>query len=163
MPAPMLYSTNPYFAIEVARKYRGGRFYAWCSESFDTHAAKTPTNMAASSDPKTIYEQLRLATATEDRHDQRIRGYKRTFKALANVWWANGTITDVERDEIRGACLRGPWRLWRPFLYVMPRALVDNGRLRLVPVAQRASHGLEYIVDGVTEDEMDIIELPRFS
>ena len=35
MPGPVLYSTNPWFATEIASKYRGGNYFAWVSEYFD--------------------------------------------------------------------------------------------------------------------------------
>jgi hypothetical protein len=109
MPGPVLYSTNPYFAVEVARKYRNGNYYAWCSEVFSVgqQAGDAPTSLvAASSYPKTIYEQLKRAVDSEDENDSRIKGYKKTFKRLASSWLSVGEINQDQHDEIKALCQR---------------------------------------------------------
>jgi len=162
MPGPILYSTNPYFSVEVARKYRDGNFYAWCSEVFSAgqQAGDAPTSLvAASSDPRTVYEQLKRAVESEDEHDGRIEGYKKTFKRLASSWFASGEITEEQRDEIQALCKKPSWKLWRPLLYVVPRLPVES-RLTLVKPHKRAGPGLEYTISDLKAAEFDIIELP---
>jgi hypothetical protein len=165
MSGPVLYSTNPYFSIEVAQRYRGASFYAWCSEVFalGQQAGLAPASrVGASSDPMTIYEQLAAAVESEDRHDSRIAGYKKKFPRLADVWLANGEITQDQRDEIRAACKQHSWKMWRPLLFVIPRGPIEaSGRLTLVPTSKRAAHGAEFIVSDLKPAEFDIIELPR--
>ncbi|MFJ2988312.1 hypothetical protein ACIPF8_10625 [Collimonas sp. NPDC087041] len=48
--------------------------------------------------------------------------------------------------------------LWRPLVYVIPRALVE-AKLRLVAPASRASIGKEYIIENLGRNEFDIIEM----
>jgi hypothetical protein len=164
VPATILYSTNPFFSVEIGRRYRKGLFYAWCSEMFS--AGQQPgsapsTSVAASSDPMTIYDQLHRAVQSEDRHDTRIKGYKRTFRRLATSWLDTGAITQNEHDEIRALCQQNSWRMWRPLLYVIPRGPIEAaGRLQLVPFARRAGPGNEFIVADLSAHEFDIIELP---
>jgi hypothetical protein len=158
--AAALYSTNPHFSIEVGRRYRNGTFYAWCSEVFS--AGQQPGNapsssVAASSDPMTIYEQLHRAVQSEDSHDARIKGYKRTFDQLATTWLDSKEITQDQHDEIRAQCKLNSWRMWRPLLYVIPRAPIEAaGRLQLVSVSRRAGPGKEFIVADLAADEFDI-------
>ena len=162
MPGPVLYSTNPYFAVDVARRYRGERFYAWCSEVFSAgqEAGNAPSRMiAASSDPKTIYEQLHLAVCSEDRHDARIRRYKRTFKTLAETWLAKGEISKDQRDEIWASCMQPSFRMWRPLLFVIPREPVQ-ARLMNVSAGKRAGHGSEYTISDLAPTDFDIVDLP---
>lgn len=165
MPAAMLYSVNPYYAVDVSRRYRKQMYFAWCSEYFSSNqqAGDAPSSgIAASSDPMTIYEQLDRAVHSEDRHDSRIKGYKKTFARLADIWLSKKEITVQERDEIRAACRQPSWRMWRPLLFTIPRAPIDtSGRLSLVPVSRRAGPGNEYTVSGLLPHEFDIIELPR--
>jgi hypothetical protein len=165
LAGPILYSTNPFFSIDVARRYRGERFYAWCSEVFSEgqQAGNAPSSMvAASSDPMTIYEQLHRAVSSEDRNDKRIQGYKKTFRRLASAWLDGGEITQEQHDEIKAACNQTRWRMRRPLLYVIPRAPVEAaGRLQLVPVNRRAGPGNEFIIPDLAPPEFDIIELPN--
>ena len=164
VPGANLYSVNPYFSVEVANRYRGGMFYAWCSEVFSTtqQAGAAPGSaVAASSDPMTVYTQLNEAVVSEDRHDSRIRSYKRTFRSLAASWLAAGEVTQAQHDEIRSACSQPSWRMWRPLLYVIPRGPIETaGRLQLVPAGRRAGPGSEYIIADLQAHEFDIVELP---
>jgi hypothetical protein len=162
--ATILYSTNPFFSVEIAGRYRSGSFYAWCSEMFSAgqQAGHAPRSaVAASSDPMTIDDQLHRAVHSEDRHDSRIKGYKRTFKGLARTWLDTAVITQNQHDEILALCKQNSWQIWRPLLYVIPRAPIEAaGRLQLVPVGRRAGPGDEFIVADLASDEFDIIELP---
>ncbi len=150
MAGPVLYSTNPYFAVDVARRYRGERFFAWCSEVFSA---------GQEADPKTIYEQLHLAVCSEDRHDARIKRYKTTFKSLSENWLAKGEISKNQRDDIWASCMQPSFRMWRPLLYVIPREPVE-ARLISIPAAKRAGHGNEYIISDLAPADFDIVDLP---
>jgi hypothetical protein len=163
MPSPFLYSTNPWFALEVSRRYRNGETYAWCSEYFssaDQAIGTAASLIAASSDPKTIYEQLAHAIDTDDAHDARIRGYKSTFRKLAANWLVEGSISQSSCDEIKASCRSQSFRIWRPVLYIIPRYRVE-ARLQEVPLRKRAGQGMEYILPSLDLGEIDVIELPR--
>lgn len=69
MPPLVLYSVNCYFKFYVQEKYRENRHYVWVSESFDSGSAPT-------SNPKKIYDSLKLAVETEDEHDYKISEQK---------------------------------------------------------------------------------------
>jgi hypothetical protein len=61
MPSPILYSANPWFATEMALKYRGGNFFAWVCEYFDADhapAGSAGSLIAPNSNPRKIYEEL---------------------------------------------------------------------------------------------------------
>lgn len=167
MSGPIFYSTNPFFAIDVARRYRNGIFYAWVSEVFSStqQSGLAPSSgVAASSDPMTIYDQLHRAVSTEDMHDPKIKSYKKTFARLADSWFDLGEITQSDRDEIKGQCKLTSYKLWRPLLFVIPRSHVSApGRLQLVPPIKRAGSGQEFIVADLKATEFNIIELPKLS
>jgi hypothetical protein len=162
MPGPLLFSTNPWFSLNVAERYRGGLHFAWCSEEFEAvrPAAGGTLAIPASSDPCTIYQHLHKAVIEEDAHDDRIRSYKRKFKALASDWYDRGDITEAQRDEIKAICNRHSWLTWRPKLLVIPRANVES-RLEEVPVRLRAGVGPEYIIKDLAAHEFTYITLPR--
>ncbi len=163
MPGHFLYSANPYFSVEVARTYRNNKTYAWCSEYFSSsdQAIGAPAALiAASSDPKTIYEQLSRACETDDSHDARIKGYRKTFKRLATEWNSNGSLTDAHHAEIHAVCKSPSFKIWRPVLFIIPRPVVST-RLKEVPRNKRASHGMEYTITDLDLSEVDIIELPK--
>jgi hypothetical protein len=55
------------------------------------------------------------------------------------------------------------WKIWRPLLYVIPRAPIEAaGRLQLVPIGRRATYGLEYRIVDLMPEEFDILRwVPR--
>lgn len=162
MAGLFLYSVNSHFSVQVSNQYRRGVFYAWCSECFSAtqQPGLDPSSLVApSSDPMVIYEQLYLAVAREDRHDSKIKGYKRTFKRLADEWWSAGDITKAERDEIITNCKQQSFRMWRPLLFVISRPAVET-RLKKVPATKRAGVGDEFTIADLRSEEFDILELP---
>jgi hypothetical protein len=103
MPGPVLYSTNPWFATEIAEKYRGGRYFAWVCECFDSATAPTGSaaaRIAPSSNPRRIYQLLAEECAAEEGHSSTITGYKKTFTRLAKEWFAKNEIDKNQYDEI---------------------------------------------------------------
>jgi hypothetical protein len=160
---PILYSTNPWYATEIAAKYRNGRYFAWVSEYFDSSTApggSAASLIAPSSDPSQIYNRLRQDCSKEDEHSDLIKGYRKTFSRLAKAWAADGSITDDQRDEIIATVKSRSWRIWRPVLYVIPRVNIEGtGRLRSVKRPDRASYGPELQVVDLERHEFDIIEL----
>lgn len=165
MTGPVLYSTNPWFATEVATKYRNGVHFAWVSEHFDALTASTTSGAAltgVSSVPKHIYERLYHDCKTEDGHSALIRGYKKSFRRLAQAWAADGSITELQRDEILTTVNSKSWRIWRPVLYIIPRHGIALSRIASVKRPDRASYGPELQIADLQPHEFDIIELWTF-
>lgn len=162
-PPPLLYSTNPWFATDLARAYRGGKHFCWCSEHFDSAAAPSATAaslVAPSSNPKRIYYQLHDDVSKEDKHSHLLKAYRKTFRRLATGWHADGELSDAHRDEIIAKLQPGSWRIWRPILYVIPRAPIEAaGRLKMVPYPKQAGYGPELQIEALMPNEFDIIEL----
>jgi hypothetical protein len=135
--------------------------YVWCSEHFDSRAVSRYTSGAlvpASSNPADIYRELRRDIETGDAHSAKIIAQKASFKSLAIRWEQQGEVSLFEKDEILYLVDNAPIHLWRPLLYVIPSSLVEN-RLQIVPAAQRAGLGNEYIIPDLRRAEFDIIEL----
>jgi hypothetical protein len=164
MAGPILYSTNPWIAHQIAMNYRGGIHYVWCSEEYDPTAAGGMTAAAAiapSSSPMELYVQLKAACDREDSHSHLIKGYRKTFRRLAAEWLAAGEITGDQRDEIVATVNAPSWRIWRPQVYVIPRAPIEAaGRLISVPRKHRAAYGLELQICDLREHEFDIMNRP---
>jgi hypothetical protein len=143
-------------------KYLNGEHFVWCSESYDPGAAATGSasaSVAPSASPRTIFDVLHDDCAKEERHSALINGYRKTFKRLATDWLSAGRINKDEFDEIV-AVVKGPsWRIWRPVLYVIPRAPIElAGRLHSVPYRRRASYGAELLIKDLVPKEFDLIE-----
>lgn len=164
MTPPILFSTNPWIAHDFAMKYRGGLHYVWCSEYYDPTIASTVSAAAAiapSSSPKELFDQLKKDCDREDGHSQTIRGHRRTFKRLAADWHASGLISAEQRDEIVATVNARSWRIWRPQLYLIPRAPIEAaGRLLVVPRKSRAAYGPELQIVDLRPEEFTIIETP---
>lgn len=163
MPGPILYSTNPWIATDIAEKYRSGIYFAWVCEHFDssTTAGSSPAALIAeSSNPREIYSRLHKDCASEDGHSALIKGYKRTFARLAKGWLGDGTLSEEKYDEIIATVRSTSWKIWRPVLYVIPRAEIEAaGRLKSVSRSDRGAYGPELQIADMQRHEFDIIEL----
>jgi hypothetical protein len=162
MPGPVLYSANPWFATDVALKYRGGNFFAWLCEYFDTDFAppgSAGSLIAPSSNPRKIYEDLLHDCAAEERHSRVIKGHKKTFARLAKEWLAAGEINDDQYAEIIANVRAPSWRIWRPVLYVIPKAGIIPARIKEVRMKDRAAYGPEFQILDLKQHEFDIVNL----
>lgn len=134
----------------------------WCCEYFDPAAAGTATAASAigpTSDPRTLFEQLRIHCEKEEQHSHLIKGYRKTFCRLAAEWLAATSIDRAQHDEIVATVKAPSWRIWRPQLYVIPRYPIDSaGRLISVPRRARAAYGPELQIRDLDSSEFDIIE-----
>lgn len=161
-PGPVLYSTNPWIALDITDRYLGGNYFAWVCECFDT--SKAPSGSASamiapSSNPKRIYERLAEECDDEEEHSDSIKRYKKTFTRLARSWAADGTITAADEQEIITTVRSRSWKIWRPVIYVIPRVPIESaGRLIQVPRKDRAGYGPEFQINGFSRNEFDIIE-----
>ena len=93
-----------------------------------------------------------------DRHPTKINEQKLSLSSLAVQWREAKEITDEEAQEIIYMLDNSESALWKPLLYVIPKTLVTD-RLKLVPVAKRASFGLEYVITDLKRIEFDILEI----
>jgi hypothetical protein len=162
MPNPLLYSANPWFATEIASKYRGGNYFAWVCEYFDTdHAPHGSAGalIAPSSNPRKIYYDLLQEYHAQEEHSRIIRDHKRTFRRLAKKWLADGEINDDQFAEIVASVKAISWRIWKPVLYVIPRMAIDAGRIKEVPRNDRAGYGPELQIADLQREEFDIVDL----
>ena len=163
MAGPVLYSANPWFAVEVGAKYRNGKYFAWVCEYFDSErdapAGSAGAMIAPSSNPRKIYEDLLHEYRGQEEHSRIIKDHRKTFKRLAKTWLAAGEITQDQHDEIVASVQANSWRIWKPVLYVISRAMIDSHRVLEVKRADRAGYGPEYQIVDLDRNEFDIIDL----
>jgi len=162
MAGPILYSTNPWFATDIALRYRRGVHFAWVCEYFDSEeapAGSAAALIAPSSNPRRIYNQLREDCEKEDKHSSLIAGYKRTFSKLAKGWFGDASLNRDQYDEIMATVRAPSWKIWRPVLYVIPRSEINPSRLKSVKIGARAAYGPELQIADLQPHEFDKIEL----
>ena len=162
MAEHFLYSTVTYMKFCIQRDYRSDVHYVWCSEHFDSKTLGRYTSgsgIARSSDPAAIYRELAQDVATGDLHSAKIASQRTTLKKLANDWFGAREITKEQQEEIVYWVDHAPVQEWRPLLYLIPRRLVAGGRLKLVPIRERASKEKEYIIQNLQRSEFEIVEL----
>lgn len=162
MAGPILYSTNPFISFDICQLFRNKRHVIWCSEVFDprTQASSSRGAMVApSSSPCALANALLGEMNGEDRHSDLRKRYRKTFRRLATKWAADRSLTDVQAQDIRDMVSQASYRIWRPFIYIIPRAPLEAaGRLIDVPVRERAGHGPEFRVFDLHADEFDVME-----
>jgi hypothetical protein len=146
----------------IQERYRGDIHYVWCSEQPDSGAV-SPLRFASltapTSNPRDIYKDLREACNRTDKHNAKIVSTRANYVALAEQWFTANEITSEDREEILHLVGTADFSLWRPMLYVIPRASIDPARLSLVPMARRASPGPEWIIADLHRSEFDVVEL----
>jgi hypothetical protein len=158
----LLYSTNTALKYRINRDYLGGLHYCWCSENFDARKVNKYARggaMPPSSDPCSIYRELREAVQRSDEHCDKIKTQKANLTALAAKLHADGKISGDIRDEVVEMVKRASFLDWTPYVYVIPSHALGS---RLKPVARekRASAEMEYIVEDLKESEFHILEFP---
>jgi hypothetical protein len=162
MPGPVFYSANPWFATDVALKYRAGNFFAWICEYFDADhapAGSAGSLIAPNSNPRKIYEELLYDCNAEEQHSRPIKGHKKTFSRLAKEWLADKEINDDQYAEIIASLRTPSWRIWRPVLYVIPKAGIDPARIKEVRRKERGGYGPEFQIVDLRQGEFDIVDL----
>jgi hypothetical protein len=162
MPGTILYSANPWFSTEIARRYRGGNFFAWVSDYFDTELAPAGSAgafIAPSSNPRRIYEEMLVEYNAEEEHSRTRGAHRKTFSRLARRWLGNKELTEDQYGEIIASVRAPSWRIWKPVLYVVPRTNIDATRIKEVRRNDRAGYGPEYQIFDLRENEFDIVDL----
>lgn len=161
LPGALLYSVNPLMKMLVQERFFGDLHYVWCSESCDSGSADRYTVASLvppSSNPRDIYGSLRSAVERLDTHNDMIVRVRAFYAAFSSERVKDGKMTDGDRDELVYMITHSELRLWRPVLYVIPRASVD-ARLQSVAASKRAGHGPEYIIEDLRREEFDRVEL----
>ncbi len=162
LAGPLLYSTNPFLKHYIQTKYRGDRHWVWCSEQFDTTklaAYGAAAGNAPSSDPCDLYKRFSADVTRADAHSSLIESQRQAMLKHATRWHKAGEIDSATKAEIAYQARNSPVPLWRPLIYVIPRALVES-RLVPVPAPKRAGLGGEWMLEEtLLGHEFDPIEL----
>ena len=156
-----LYSTNVFMKFLIQERYRGGRHYVWCSEYFDPtkHSSYGGAyGIPVSSNPAVLYRRYKEDLQSGDTHSALIGSQKASIKARAVEWLGKGEIDQRDLEDITVLVDKGRAEDWRPVIYVISRTLVAS-RLKRVSASQTAGFGMEYVIEDLTHDEFDLIEV----
>jgi hypothetical protein len=140
------FSTNPWIKWFICNKWRDDVHFVWCSELFDPRSVGTEHHgslVPPTSSPCAIYKDLADAVrpGSSDRHNLKIATLKATINGQTEQWRERGEITDTIADEILEIINGGDLRIWRPLLYIIPKASIRADRVERVPYGQRAGLG----------------------
>lgn len=161
IPTLFLYSTNVFMKFLIQERYQGGRHYVWCSEYFDPtkHGSYGGAyGIPASSNPAVLYRRYKEGLTSGDTHSALIGSQKASIKARAVEWLNEGKINRQDLEDIIVLVDKGRAEDWRPVIYVISRSLVAS-RLRRVVASQTAGTGMEHVIEDLTHDEFDLIEV----
>jgi len=70
-------------------------------------------------------------------------------------WRRDGEITDAVANEILTITQDPSLSVWRPLLYIIPKAGIDASRVELVPIGERAGLGDEFRIRDLRGTEFD--------
>jgi hypothetical protein len=157
---PVLYSTNTWLAYNISEDYYGGQHYVWCTPFFQVETFKgIRYQVAPTSNPKKIYEQLYDESHGDDLNSSKIRDNRAGILNGAAIKREAGVITAEEEGEIADAVERAAPIRFRPLLYIIPCHLVA-GLVRRATKADRPANPLskEYIIEALPNDCFDVIE-----
>lgn len=97
-----------------------------------------------------------------DRHNLKIVTQRASIAVRTEDWRLNREIPEEVADEILGLLQGGDLNIWRPQLYVILKTAVDAGRVKLVPLAERAGMGDEFRIANLQGSEFDRITFDGF-
>jgi hypothetical protein len=164
MAGPILYSANPWYSAEIARKFRNGNHFARVCEFFDSTDATAGSAgelIAPSSNPRKIYDDLLQEYRAQEEHSRIRKEHRRKFERLGKQWYSAGELTKDQLDELLASVRAPSWKIWKPVLYVIPRQGIAAGRIKEVPRRDRAGYGPEFQIVDLRSDEFDIVDLSR--
>ena len=116
----ILYSTYTFLKFKLQEHIQ--THYVWCSPTFE--GAKVDkyaigSGQPGSSDPATIFRQLRKAVADCDGHDEKIAQQKKTIAGLAVSWFESKLVDEPARNEILAILEKATFADWRPLIFVI--------------------------------------------
>ncbi len=157
----ILYSVNPLMKLLLQERYFGDRHYVWCAEQWDA-ATRSRYSFASmvppSSNPRALYESYREAVEGGDRHFTKFDRIRAGYLDRALTAKKVGALSEAQYDELVVTIQSNDFNLWRPIVYLIPRHLIDPTRLQLVPAAQRAGLGNEFVIRDLKREEFEIME-----
>ena len=155
------YSTSVFLKYYIQKEYFKDKHYVWCSEIFDNSKStpNTPQSLIGpTSNPSTIYNELKNAVSKNDTHYHKIIEQKASLKMLSIEKHKNGEINSTHMDEIIYMVDNCDFSYWRPVIYLIPNT-IDKKRIQTVPIDKRASFGPEYIISDLISNEFDILDI----
>ncbi|MFN8400073.1 MAG: hypothetical protein U0X74_08660 [Anaerolineales bacterium] len=155
----VLYSASSWLAFAIAERYYGGYHYIWCTPHFDPSSVPSISYaVPPSSSPVEIYRNLREDVKRGDRHSAKIAANKAGILRGVEHKLTAGEITTEQGSEIASIVDAAEPQDFRPFIFVVPFALVEK-IIKPVPVSQRAHPlSIEFIIDKLPRDKFDVID-----
>ena len=156
---PVLYSTITFLAYNINLQYYNGLHYTWCTPYFGSNYDSPVFEVAPSSSPLQIYQDLKQEVDGGDLHGTLVGVKRLGIRRGADTMLERGKITEEQRDDIHHICEAAVLRHFRPILCVIPR-LEALPYLKIVPVRSRANPlSQEYIVADAPTSSFDVIKI----
>jgi hypothetical protein len=161
MPAKplILYSMNTWLAYKIAEVYYGDLHYVWCTPDFDPVTVKRHSAVPPSSSPHELYWSLFEDLKRRESHSTHVEQNRAGILRGAAAKRAAGAITADQEQEIVTVVGLAKLGDFRPLIYVIPYAPVED--LIKDPPPEDKAHPLsaEFIIDALPRDAFDLIEL----
>jgi len=146
-----LYSVNTYLAHYINETFYGGKHYVWCAPNF---VAK---NNPPSSNPKDIYITLKNDICRGDNHSAIILQNKLGLTRGAELMFANGKITESQRDEVLMIVNNAELEHFVPLLYVIEKNKTISRTMNINRTERANILSEETLIPDLQTDEFDVV------
>lgn len=158
----ILYSTVTWLAWSFGERYYGGIHYVWCSPFFRPRQHPAPVAFPPTSIPGLIYDGFAQDIEAGDRHSHWIEKNRIGILKGIDAQLASGVIQSRRADELRQIVGLSEVRDFRPFVMVIPFAVVENDLIQVPPDERAHPSAEEYRLEALSSEKFDIIELRRY-
>ncbi len=157
----LFYSTNTYLAWYINEEFYNGRHFVWCSPVFNSQMLSKYDlhfNIPSSSNPYSIYRNLKSDIEQNDSHSYKIKEIKNGIRFGAANMLKKGLITNHEFGIIDELIETSTLNDFRPLLYIIPSDKVDS-QIEIVKIKERANKfGCEFRIIDLNKCDFEIIE-----
>ena len=154
------YSVNSFLAYWINENFYNNHFI-WCSPIFDPSVLNEYDKykkIPPSSAPAKIYRTFQEDVNGDDLHSAKIRDNRLGLKRGAIINYENGIISETELAIINSIIEKANITKFRPLLYIMPFNKIKEKLTRVEVDISANPLSMEYQINGLTNQDFDIIE-----
>lgn len=159
MPDPLvLYSANTLLAYRINEHFYGQCHFVWCSPFFSSSSASIDVQMPPSSTPCDICRTYLNDIARRDWHSASLQDHRDGLKEGMNSKLANGVITEEQYQELDEIVSKAPLDDFRPLLYIIPFAGVQELVETVPPLRKAHPFSREYVIRHLPRSRFDVLD-----